>query len=490
MALGQDHILILAQGEVWSCGSNDHGQLGLGNEHSSSKVTAIPQLSRSRADVCAIAAGGRHSLALSTTGSVFGWGANDCGQLGLGVDHSNLHPFPVLNINLERARFVVCGGNHSLVGLEAGGTFAFGCNEFGQLGIGKNEEERRVCKPTLCIIGSEVVAAAAGGHHSIFVDSDHAVWACGRGVSGQLGLGVENRVEAVWLPRRITALDDASCSNQRGSFRDIVEQVACGTHHSAVRTRFGNIYTFGSNLHGQLGHGLAGPDESGIFSVPRLVRYDSGRCPVGLISNISCGHDHTMAVSDKGHVMSWGDNTYGQLGNGSRSRSSASLPSRVKMQEDCRGARLFAGGQFSLVLVVEKSGFAADVQGGLLQAELEETREKLSEMKSMVGDLEDVLRQQQEQVHLAQNAERIGDERMARALEETAKVREIARQAGNELLCNIESMSQIVDSVKEVVKSEGAASEEAERTRAKKAREMSEMMEANVEALHNMDTSI
>lgn len=245
VALGQDHILILAQGEVWSCGSGFHGQLGLGNTNSSLRAAAIPELSKAKADICAVAAGERHSLALSLAGSVWAFGDNHVGQLG--IEYGSLQAHPVLNASLGSARFVACGGNHSLVGLEDGFIVAFGCNEFGQLGIGQTDE-RRVCKPTRCSVGAGVERAAGGGHHSLFLDRDGGVYACGRGVSGQLGLGPEQRLESLWVPTRITHLDESCSSRRRGPIVDRAEQVSCGAHHSAVRTRFGFLYTFGSNL--------------------------------------------------------------------------------------------------------------------------------------------------------------------------------------------------------------------------------------------------
>ncbi|KAK2841857.1 hypothetical protein Q5P01_012057 [Channa striata] len=125
VACGNQHSVALTKdGRVFTWGQDSRGQLGLGNR---STGTSSPQHLRSLSDIplVQVAAGGEHSFALSVSGGVFGWGRNDCGQLGLG-DTTELWGAKVTKI--------ACGRHHTLVLTDSKRIYSFGCGEQGQLG--------------------------------------------------------------------------------------------------------------------------------------------------------------------------------------------------------------------------------------------------------------------------------------------------------------------------------------------------------------------
>ncbi len=144
----------------------------------------------------AIAAGGGggvlgdHSLAVTSDGTVWAWGANGKGQLGDGTRDDRLTPVQVLNATgtgpLSDIRQVAAGARHSLALDKDGHVWAWGDNTFGQLGDGTYEDRAYPGQVTGL---SDVVMIAAGWRHSVAIDADGRVWIWGRNTSGQIGNG-------------------------------------------------------------------------------------------------------------------------------------------------------------------------------------------------------------------------------------------------------------------------------------------------------------
>lgn len=127
-----------------------------------------------------------------------------------------------------------------------------------------------------------------------------------------LGGTGEVRTELGSHPSLVTGLDDVT-----------VFDVACGTSHSVVLSKDGQVYTWGTGDFGKLGHG-------GLWEerVPRLVGTISKRRTI----QIACGSNHTMALTDNGALWSWGDGRFGQLGHGLA--RDCGVPTRVRALEE------------------------------------------------------------------------------------------------------------------------------------------------------------
>ncbi|HXJ81580.1 MAG TPA: hypothetical protein VMS64_23220 [Candidatus Methylomirabilis sp.] len=189
IAAGTSHSLALdACGVVWAWGLNSSGQLGI-NSNDGFELFATPSAFRLGTTIIAIAAGGDHSLALDKQGHLWAWGDNSHGQLGIGNQDIKTSNVPMLLPFPQDTRFttIAAGGQHSLA-IEIGGSvWAWGANDQGQLGIGTNIDSFSPAMVSFPSGIARLVAIAAGGVHSLAIDGSNNVWAWGSNDHGQLG---------------------------------------------------------------------------------------------------------------------------------------------------------------------------------------------------------------------------------------------------------------------------------------------------------------
>jgi alpha-tubulin suppressor-like RCC1 family protein len=175
IAAGDDHALALrSDGTVWAWGSNWLGQLGQGDHWPSSIAT--PVAVQNLRDVADIAAGTEYSLALRSDGSLWGWGQNTHGQLGIGEGSAREVDAPVRIESLSEVRAVAAAGGHALALLGDGTVWAWGRNEAGQLGDGTRSDRHTPVR-----VGglTDVRAIAAGGTHSLVLTACDQIWSWG-----------------------------------------------------------------------------------------------------------------------------------------------------------------------------------------------------------------------------------------------------------------------------------------------------------------------
>ncbi len=172
---------------------------------------------------------------------------------------------------------------------------------------------------------------ASGRAHTIVLKQDGSVWAFGSNTYGQLGIGtVDNVIQNV--PQRLTFFDDLrkveeSSDGTLISTGENVVKVYAGEYHSVALTDKGNVYTWGLNNRGQLGLGYDPSVRDMVMSPERVSLTDSnGKKTVELtdIVKVSVGTYHTVALSRSGIVYAWGWNDYGQIGNDANSSQSYS----------------------------------------------------------------------------------------------------------------------------------------------------------------------
>nr|CAD7462118.1 unnamed protein product [Timema tahoe] len=147
----------------------------------------------------------------------------------------------------------------------------------------------------------------------------------GNTVNGELGLGgIEE--EQILSPREL-----------KFSKATQVQQVACGTNHTAVVTNDGQVYTCGNNDFSQLGHNKP---RKRLEQVDGLSAY--------VINNVACGMAHSVAVNEWGQVFSWGSNVYGQLGMGIS--DTLLVPKVIKTLATCNVIQITCGLNHCLAL--------------------------------------------------------------------------------------------------------------------------------------------
>ncbi|MDR3346605.1 MAG: hypothetical protein LBS73_05450 [Campylobacteraceae bacterium] len=288
-----DHSLVLdSNGKIWGAGYNKWGQLSLGNNVSQTSFQpAIGSITSSR--IVSISAGGWHSLALDSSGKIWAAGANWNGCLGLG-DNADRNLFqPVTIKGLASGVSIVsisAGGRHSLALDSSGKVWAAGYNEQGQLGLGNNSDLYSF-QPVILgsIANATIVSISAGHNHSLALDSEDQIWAAGENVDGQLGLSTTDnqnkfqlvsisgvKIVAISAGRQHSLAYDksgniwASGSNSNGQLsvgNNIAKQsvfssagsnatsIAAGYDYSLTLTSDGKIWASGANDSGQLGLG-------------------------------------------------------------------------------------------------------------------------------------------------------------------------------------------------------------------------------------------
>lgn len=263
-------------------GQNLYRQLGNGSNNAEFDVPV--QVSGLKF-VVSVAAGGRHSLALIANGKVDAWGFNENGQLGNGGTSTSSTPVEVSG--LSDAKAIAAGGAYSLALTTSGTVESWGDNESGQLGTGNNEESR----VPIAVKGlTGVIAIAAGAEHGLALLSNGTVKAWGSNLNGQLGDGT---FKSSSTPVAVKGLSN-------------VVAIAAGEDFSLALLSNGTVRSWGDNAFGQLGN--AEVEESS--DVPVEVHSISGA------SAIAAGATHALALVSGGSVMAWGENKYGELGNG------------------------------------------------------------------------------------------------------------------------------------------------------------------------------
>jgi len=311
---GSHHTCALGpNGEVGCWGDNSHGQLGNGTTTGSSTLGVMFAVSGSNKTTM-LTAGGDHTCALLTDGTVQCWGANGSGQLGngTGIDSpfpvavadwgtdSVPQPSPVIPVSDWRARSVTAGAEHTCVVLNTSLVQCWGWTSGSPLGaphtIGSSTPVR--------VSGCRGGLIAAGGYHTCTQGSLGEVYCWGWNDYGQLGNG---STTSSMQPSFAEGVYDATALAIGGAHTCVTEN--SGTHRATK--------CWGNNDYGQLGDGTTANSSTPLV-LPTL----------GDATELAAGGSHTCALTQDGTVYCWGNNSYGQLGNGST--TSASTPIAVK----------------------------------------------------------------------------------------------------------------------------------------------------------------
>lgn len=251
LAAGSTHALALcSDGTLAAWGSNDSGQLGDGTTTNRSDPVAVDQTGvLSGKTVVSIAAGESFSLALCSDGTVVSWGFNGYGQLGNGTTVSSSVPVAVNtsgDLSGKTVSSISAGGNHSVAVCTDGSMVAWGRNGNGQLGVG-NTSNTSVPRPVythITLAGKSVIHAAAGDIHTLALCSDGTMAAWGWNAVGCLGIGNTADVAA---PAPVITTGTLAGKTITG--------IAAGKNHSMALCSDGSIAAWGGGSYGQLGNG-------------------------------------------------------------------------------------------------------------------------------------------------------------------------------------------------------------------------------------------
>ncbi len=273
---GYHTFAIGSDGTLWAWGRNGDGQLGDGTTN----LSSVPKQVAS--GYSAIAAGSKHTLALKPDRTLWAWGFNAYGQLGDGTLTNRNSPGSIGS----GFSSVSAGELHSVALKSDGSLWAWGFNYYGQLGDGTTTDSSA---PVRIGTDSNFISVAAGYQHTVALKSDGSLWAWGLNSSGQLGDGTRtNRNSPVLVGTGFLS-------------------VAAGQAHTVALKTDGSLWAWGSNANGQLGIG-----STTITSQNTPVQVATG------FSLVTVGAAHTVALKADNTLWAWGYNKdFGQLGDGS-----------------------------------------------------------------------------------------------------------------------------------------------------------------------------
>ncbi|XP_071283950.1 secretion-regulating guanine nucleotide exchange factor [Agelaius tricolor] len=354
-------------------GANSYGQLGLGHKEDVLVPQALEDVSCKCQDIASIAGGGGHSAVITGAGQLFVCGHNKDGQLGLNHTEDVLYFTLCTALSGFCVKQVACGWDFTIILVGSGLVLSCGSNSFGQLGL------PQISGP--CLIPQKieslketVVSVAAGLRHALAATDSGLVLQWGTGMASQAKRASQGKALPVFLtakePCEVAGLADVK-----------VKAVAAGSYHSVSLTDEGHLYVWGSNKHGQLvsrniflaepkkidtqcfsherigavwsgwTHLVARTEAGKVFTWGRVDYGQLGRhvpggqqstaseqcselwnTPVSVpclngASQIACGSEHNLAIVG-GQCFSWGWNEHGMCGDGTE--ANVYVPKPVK----------------------------------------------------------------------------------------------------------------------------------------------------------------
>ncbi|MBK9754142.1 MAG: RCC1 repeat-containing protein [Nannocystis sp.] len=309
LSAGGGHTCARSKGNLLCWGHNERGQLGDGtrdNRNTGAPVRGLP-------DAIGLAAGARHTCALTHSGGVQCWGSNDGGALGAGLLPGGGDDGQAGTVRNLTDATDLSSGNAFSCAVAAGTVQCWGAGGLGQLGDG-TLADRSLAQPVPGI--SDAVQVAAGDGHVCARRSSGQVSCWGQNGSGQLGDGSKTMRNK---PTTVDGIADAVL-------------IAAGGEHSCAARRSGPVLCWGKNATYQLGNGK---------------KDDSAR-PVGVAGNLgpvtqlSLGTTHSCALLAGRRIMCWGGNYFGQVGSG-HTVGYSEMPSPTGVQKVDDAVELAAG---------------------------------------------------------------------------------------------------------------------------------------------------
>ena len=314
-AAGVGHTCAVTSGGAVRCiGANDAGQLGGGGEEFTDSDTPVEV--RIDGAVVAVAAGEAQSCALTAAHQAYCWGSNRSGQLA--ETAALITSSPTRVPGADGAVRLAAGAQHTCVELPGGQPACWGANDSGQLGDG-TLQARSDPTPVTALAG-DAVRIGPGEEHTCVINTAARVRCWGRNSHGELGPAAGGDLSLV-----------AVTVDLGGD----VGAVESGDEHAcAVRTD-GALYCWGSDSNGQLGNGP--PETTG----PVLVELPD-------VLEVACGDEHTCALDNSGQVDCWGANDSGQLGD--NSTTDRPQPAASPVELGAAASQIAVGDDFSCAI--------------------------------------------------------------------------------------------------------------------------------------------
>lgn len=364
LSAGENHMAVIkSDGSLWCWGDNKYGQMGNGTGNFINVPVDVSDVSK----ITKVVTGLRHVVALDEDGNLWGWGDSSSLQLIDSFD-SDTVDFPRKIESESLVADIVAGsgrtgvirqdgsvilyatkgfsdnqikpleieffkdykkieiGDKHIVGIaDNQKVYSSGDSYWGQLGNGSQTHHNNFGDNfTVSVEVSDlegIIDISAGKDHTIALKEDGTVWGWGVNLNGELGNGVTTHISLV--PTQVLEVED-------------IVAISSGMYHVLALKKDGTVWAWGRNSSGQLGNGTTA---SGVRTPVQVKDLDN-------VVAVMAGKSHSMAIKADGSVWVWGDNTFGQLGDGTNENKLVPVEN-----EKLKGAKLISGkGDFTIVL--------------------------------------------------------------------------------------------------------------------------------------------
>ncbi|KFZ26634.1 MAG: Regulator of chromosome condensation (RCC1) repeat protein [Candidatus Izimaplasma bacterium HR2] len=354
---GRISSAITSEDRVFTWGYNFYGQLGdntIIDKIVPTDITSYFNLNEGES-ITSIELGGAHSSAISSEDRVFTWGANGSGQLGDGtVTQRNIPTEITDNFNLigdESISSIELGGGHSFALSSNDRVFAWGSNHSGQLGDGTTVDKNLPIDITSIFDLDSletITSISLGGSHSFVLSSDNIIFIWGRNFYGQVGDdSTTNRYTPIELNNGFYPVYIL----QNPLFiNDEIISYSLGANHTLVLTNDERVLIWGQNDYGQLGDGTT-TDSANPIDITSRFNLGSEED----VLEVYLGGNYSILITTEGRIFTWGINAQGQLGDGTTTNSNIpiEITSNFYLNPDETFVSISAGGNHSSVITSE-----------------------------------------------------------------------------------------------------------------------------------------
>ena len=269
-----------SDGTLWTWGSNSSSALGDGGnvgKISPNRIASDKTWTR-------ISVGNQHSLAIDNENKLWVWGSNSYAQLGTGGGTTS----QLLQINGDTDWGSISAGYYHSAAIKIDGTlWLWGANSYGQLGIDSNVTANI---PTKAGIDTDWASVSVWNYYTMAIKTDGTLWACGRNDQGQFGnSSTQNEQQFIKIG---TDTDWAS--------------VSVGINHTVAIKTDGTLWTWGDDGADKLGNGMGNQASLIPQKVGNATNWTYSRA----------GTNYTAAINGDGELWAWGANDQGQHGVG------------------------------------------------------------------------------------------------------------------------------------------------------------------------------
>ncbi|MFJ2043904.1 RCC1 domain-containing protein [Paenibacillus taichungensis] len=273
-------------GTVWSWGSNTYGRVGTGKTSGyETYATQVKVLSGTGylTNITSVSAGWKHTVAVAADGTIWAWGDNEYGMLGVSGTTSRSYPVH-LGATFNQVKAVSTGLEFTVALKSDGTVWSWGRNKLGQLGDGTLQDHSTPMKvkgPGGQGFLDQIVAIKSGINHTLALRADGTVWSWGDNSDGSLGIGSNINSN---IPVQV------QFKAESGQFIKI-KSIEAGDYHNIAISTDKQLFTWGHNFNGGLGVG-----DTKLRTAPVKVDWQD-----------------SIAVSESGYTTSYNYDDNGRL---------------------------------------------------------------------------------------------------------------------------------------------------------------------------------